>query len=56
MSFALHELAVHPEVQDKLAKEIREQDVKNNGKLNFNAIQSMTYMDMVTSGELPFYL
>lgn len=52
MSFALHELATHPEVQDRLVKEIKEQHAKNNGKLNFNAIQNMIYMDMVTSGEL----
>ena len=51
MSFSLYELALHPDVQDRLAKEIREEDAKNGGKLNFNAIQSMTYMDMVTSGE-----
>ncbi|CAH0723081.1 unnamed protein product, partial [Brenthis ino] len=49
MSFVLHELAVHPDVQERLVEEIKEQHIKNNGKLNFNAIQSMTYMDMVTS-------
>ncbi|CAH0723079.1 unnamed protein product, partial [Brenthis ino] len=49
MSFALHELALNPEIQERLAKEIQEEHSKNNGKLNFNAIQSMTYMDMVTS-------
>ncbi|CAH0723078.1 unnamed protein product, partial [Brenthis ino] len=49
MSFGLHELAIHTEAQKRLAEEIREQHAKNNGKLNFNAIQSMTYMDMVTS-------
>ncbi|XP_046959650.1 uncharacterized protein LOC124529785 [Vanessa cardui] len=49
MSFALRELALHPEVQDRLAKEIREHHAKNRGKLDFNSIQNMTYMDMVTS-------
>ncbi|XP_047529705.1 uncharacterized protein LOC125065894 [Vanessa atalanta] len=51
MSFALRELALHPEVQERLAKEIREHHAKNGGKLNFNSIQNMTYMDMVTSGK-----
>ncbi|XP_064071914.1 uncharacterized protein LOC113394864 [Vanessa tameamea] len=49
MSFALRELALHPEVQDRLAKEIREHHAKHGGKLNFNSIQNMTYMDMVIS-------
>ncbi|XP_045448416.1 cytochrome P450 9e2-like [Melitaea cinxia] len=52
MSFALYELAVNPEVQDKLAREIKEHDAKNCGKLNFNSIQNMTYLDMVTSEAL----
>ena len=52
MSFALHELAVHPEVQDRLVKEIKEEHVKNDGKLSFDSIQNMTYMDMVASGKL----
>ena len=52
MSFALHELAVHPEVQDRLVKEIKEEHVKNGGKLSFDSIQNMTYMDMVASGKL----
>ncbi|XP_052740446.1 cytochrome P450 9e2 [Bicyclus anynana] len=49
MSFALHELAVHPEVQDRLYKEIKEHNEKHNGKLSFTAIQNMTYLDMVVS-------
>ncbi|MBN4836322.1 cytochrome P450, partial [Enterobacter hormaechei] len=49
MCFMLYELAVNPDVQDRLAKEIREHDAKNGGKFDFNSIQSMTYLDMVTS-------
>nr|QLI62194.1 cytochrome P450 45 [Streltzoviella insularis] len=49
MSFLLHELAFHPEVQAKLVEEIRENDRKNGGKFNYNSIQQMTYMDMVVS-------
>ncbi|CAH2105992.1 unnamed protein product [Euphydryas editha] len=52
MSFALYELAVNPEVQEKLSQEIKEHNAKNGGKLNFNSIQNMTYMDMVTSEAL----
>ncbi|XP_028160700.1 cytochrome P450 9e2-like [Ostrinia furnacalis] len=49
MSFALHELAVNPDVQDKLVEEIRENDARNNGKFDYNSIQNMPYMDMVVS-------
>lgn len=49
MSFLLHELAVNPDIQSRLAKEIKEHDAKNGGKFDFNSVQSMTYLDMVTS-------
>lgn len=51
MTFLLYELAINPDIQDRLAKEIREHDKKNGGKFDFNSIQSMTYLDMVTSGK-----
>ncbi|KAH9645247.1 hypothetical protein HF086_012125, partial [Spodoptera exigua] len=50
-SFLLHELAMNPDVQERLAQEIKEHDVKNGGKFDFNSIQNMVYMDMVVSGE-----
>lgn len=51
MTFIIHELALNPEVQQKLVEEIKEYDQKNGGKLDFTSIQSMKYMDMVVSGE-----
>lgn len=50
MSFVLHELAINPDVQEKLLQEIRETDANNGGKFDYNSIQNMTYMDMVVSG------
>lgn len=52
MSFALHELAANPEVQERLHREIKECHLKNNGKIDFNAIQELKYLDMVVSGKL----
>lgn len=52
MMFLLYELAVNPDVQEKLVREIRENDAENGGKFDFNSIQNMTYMDMVVSGKL----
>ncbi|XP_022819612.1 cytochrome P450 9e2-like [Spodoptera litura] len=49
MSFLLYELAMNPDVQDRLAQEIKENDAKNGGKFDFNSIQNMVYMDMVVS-------
>nr|AAP80766.1 cytochrome P450 [Spodoptera litura] len=49
MSFLLYELAVNPDVQERLAQEIKETDAKNGGKFDFNSIQNMVYMDMVVS-------
>lgn len=62
MSFLLYELAVNPDVQEKLYQEIKENEAKNNGKFDFNSIQNMVYMDMVVSGKrvkknlLPYFL
>ncbi|CAD0254264.1 unnamed protein product [Spodoptera exigua] len=49
MSFILYELALNSDVQDRLVQEIREYDAKNNGKIDYSSIQSMTYLDMVVS-------
>ncbi|KAJ8728459.1 hypothetical protein PYW08_016844 [Mythimna loreyi] len=49
MSFLMYELAVNPDVQERLAQEIKETDAKNGGKFDFNSIQNMPYMDMVVS-------
>lgn len=50
MSFLLYELALNPNIQEKLAEEIKETDRKNKG-FDYNSIQHMKYMDMVVSGK-----
>lgn len=52
MSFTLYELTCNPDIQDRLVKEIRENEAKNGGKLDFTSIQNMVYMDMVVSEAL----
>ncbi|CAH0397697.1 unnamed protein product [Chilo suppressalis] len=49
MCFALHEIALHPEIQDKLVEEIKENELKNGDKFDYNSVQNMTYLDMVVS-------
>jgi hypothetical protein len=51
MSFALYELALHPEIQNRLRTEIMEDLNKHNGQLTYEGIQKMAYLDMVVSGE-----
>ncbi|CAH0579543.1 unnamed protein product [Chrysodeixis includens] len=47
MTFLMYEMARNPDVQERLAQEIKETDAKNGGKLDFEAIQKMEYLDMV---------
>jgi cytochrome P450 family 6 len=50
MSFALYELALHPEIQNRLRADIMEVLNKYNGQVTYDGIQEMAYLDMVVSG------
>lgn len=50
MTFLMYELAINPEIQERLAQEIKDHDKANGGKFDYNSIQTMTYLDMVVSG------
>jgi cytochrome P450 family 6 len=52
MSYALYELALHPEIQNRLRAEIMQVLNKHNGKLTYDGIHEMDYLDMVVSGGL----
>ncbi|XP_013146830.1 PREDICTED: cytochrome P450 9e2-like [Papilio polytes] len=49
MTFALYELAVNPDMQERLLQEIRENEQKNGGKFDYTSIQNMKYLDMIVS-------
>ena len=51
MTFALYELALHPEIQQSLRAEILQVMNKHDGKLTYDGIQDMLYLDRVVSGE-----
>ena len=51
LSFALYELALHPEIQQSLRAEILQVLSKHDGKLAYDGIQNMSYLDRVVSGE-----
>ncbi|KAF5279688.1 hypothetical protein FQA39_LY18237 [Lamprigera yunnana] len=52
MCFITYELALNSEVQEKLQKEIDETLAECNGKLTYEALHKMKYMDMVVSETL----
>jgi cytochrome P450 family 6 len=51
LSFGLYELALHPEIQQSLRAEILQVLSKHDGKLTYDGIQDMSYLDRVVSGE-----
>lgn len=55
MTFALYELCVNSEMQDKLREEIREALKKGNGKFTYETIMEMSYMDKIVKETLRKY-
>jgi hypothetical protein len=51
LSFALYELALHPEIQQSLRAEILQVLSKHDGKLTYDSMQDMSYLDRVLSGK-----
>lgn len=47
-SYCLYELALNPDIQERLYKEI-DSTIKKHGDLTYQAIQEMEYLDMVVS-------
>ena len=50
ITFTLYELALNKEIQDRLREEIRE-TFEKHGDFTYEAIQEMTYIDMVFNGK-----
>jgi cytochrome P450 family 6 len=51
LSYALYELALHPEIQHRVRTEITQVLDKNEGELTYDGIYEMSYLDMVVRGE-----
>lgn len=56
MSFALYELALNPDIQERLAEEIRTAMESNGGVLTYELLLGMKYLDMVISGKVNFIM
>lgn len=55
LAFIFYELAVNPEIQKKLTTEVDETLEVCDGKISYDALMQMTYLDMVVSGEVFFW-
>ena len=51
LTFALYELALHPEIEQSLRTEFLHVMSKHDGKPTYNVIQNISYQDRVVSGE-----
>lgn len=49
--YCLYELAMNQEIQIKLRRKIMKKLNKNNGKLSYDILSDMKYMEMVINGE-----
>ncbi|XP_032684429.1 cytochrome P450 6k1-like [Odontomachus brunneus] len=54
-SFLLYEIAVQPEIQNRLREEILDAFIANDGKITYEMILSLPYLDMVFSETLRKY-
>lgn len=50
MSFVLFELAAHPHCQKKLRQEINKQCESSNGKLTYEIVHDMPYLEACING------
>ncbi|XP_023717570.1 cytochrome P450 9e2 isoform X2 [Cryptotermes secundus] len=55
LCFASHQLAVHPDIQNKLQEEIDATLQQHGGKITHEAVHSMKYLDMVVSETLRMF-
>lgn len=52
IAFCLHELALNAEIQEKTRRDIYNAIDNRSGKLTYDAVQDMKYLDMVIAGKI----
>nr|CAD7462715.1 unnamed protein product [Timema tahoe] len=55
ISCCLHELAVNPDIQERLRKEVDKVLIRHGGKITYEALQDLKYMDSVVDETLRKY-
>jgi cytochrome P450 len=56
MTFALYELSLNPDVQQKLRDEIKTVMRQHQNEITYDAMQEMKYLQMVIDGECLLYV
>jgi cytochrome P450 family 6 len=56
MAFCLYEMAMNPDIQDRVRSEIDTVLQKHGGEITYEAITEMEYLDKVFCGECVQYL
>lgn len=56
ISYAMCELGMNPEMQERLREETNEKIKDSNGELTYDNIQEMTYLNQVVSGEFSSFI
>lgn len=51
ISFCLHELALNPDIQEKTRQDIADNMDEHDGKLTYECVSAMKYLDKVILGE-----
>lgn len=51
IAYGMVELGHHPEIQEKLRKEILEKTKDSNGEITYDNLHEMTYLNQVVSGK-----
>ncbi|XP_063929954.1 cytochrome P450 6a2-like [Zophobas morio] len=55
MTFALYELARHPEIQTKLRQEVEQILAKHDGELTYDSLKEMKYLEQIIDETLRIY-
>jgi hypothetical protein len=55
ITFCLYELSLQQDIQNRLWEEINDVLQKHDGKLTYEGIQEMEYLDKVVSGKAPSF-
>jgi cytochrome P450 family 6 len=50
MSYCLYELALNKDIQTKLREQIKLMMNENDGKLTYDGIKNIKYLDMIING------
>lgn len=51
MTYALYELALNKAIQDRVRGEIKNVIERHDGKITYDSLMEMTYLDQVVYGE-----